>query len=238
MQNCANMISGVNRPYIYDPAGRRLTDVPKSSLRQLRKSRNFIANTAFSFTPNRFFPSCFTTSVAQDGSPPRRFLSESWSPVYIACVMAPHPIRNAVVGEPDLRFHSRLSRAHPGGYCPPLLLAYHMGVDCIYTEGLYWRGGGLVTFDGEAYTVTRLGKVAQWFDHDYVPAHPRHYSFRHVKPRVAVVRRPEHAGVRRTPSCLTRFSATEVADAAEAEAWLGLWHLLSNGTQGPTHPAM
>ncbi len=69
----------------------------------------------------------------------------------------------------------------PDQYRSALLLAYHIGADCIYTESLClgptpgapYQFHSLAEVTKDDYQLTPYGEVAKQFMHEYVPSHPR-----------------------------------------------------------------
>ncbi len=165
-----------------------------------------------------------------------KVLKEGWAGPYLACAMGA-----ALQYGTELDVCADLwdGRTYPGHspreYRSALLLAYHLGADCIYTESLHADFnnrclGSLVLASKIDYTVTPYGKEALWFRHEYLPAHPRGYSFRDVRPRVAIIRQ-EDSCFGQAASWLPDhlFGSTGWPSTATTEAWLRLWHLLSLG---------
>ncbi|MHB9033364.1 MAG: hypothetical protein ACYC6L_09985 [Anaerolineae bacterium] len=146
----------------------------------------------------------------------------------------------------------------PDEYLSALLLCYWMGLDAVYTEGLYnlitpvhttpeeWqeladnpifhRGGDnplVLGYRKKGYVVTAYGKMQRWFSKEYVPAHPRTYTFRDVKPEVAVICLPDSTWASRTGSSWsskdTLFGPGGPAKLARHEAILDVIHILTHG---------
>src|ERR1035437_1180526 len=79
-----------------------------------------------------------------------------------------------------------------------LLFAYWMGVDHIYVEGAGWNflpagaqgvPWNLVSYQAEQrYRLTEYGRILRWFCREYVPNHPRDYTFTDVVPEIVIVR--------------------------------------------------
>ena len=131
-----------------------------------------------------------------------------------------------------------------------LLLAYWAGVDRVYLEG----AGYNLALTGEAglpfslmtqitsdrYTLTPIGEVLRWFCSDYVPNHPRPWSFRDLTPDIAIVRFPDSCHGQRYSAissatepwgaCL--YGSPQLHSTPDTEAWLGLWNLLTRGKSG------
>lgn len=126
-----------------------------------------------------------------------------------------------------------------------LLLAYWMGVDHLYIEGAGWNGWpagtqgvpwNFVTYQSEhLYRLTEFGKILRWFCREYVPAHPRPYTFRDVTPEIVIVRFPDTCWGQRYsrpgwPDQL--YGAENLHSDATTEAWLKIWDLLTHGSTG------
>jgi hypothetical protein len=79
-----------------------------------------------------------------------------------------------------------------------LLFSYWMGADLTYIEGcgynLYPAGKQGLPFslfscpDNTHYQFTSIGKVLKWFTKVYVPNHHRSYTWRDLKPNIAIIR--------------------------------------------------
>jgi len=119
---------------------------------------------------------------------------------------------NEVIGHPARRFRSAL------------MLAYWSGASLIYVEGgAPWSGG-----HSEGLAIER---AYQEFLRNYVPAHPRPYTWRDLRPSTAIVRfddtcfddRQRYLG--EYPGLLYGHVPCE----PENTEWLAIWSLLSHG---------
>ncbi len=147
----------------------------------------------------------------------------------------------------------------PDEYVSSLMMAYWMGSDAIYTEGLYdlitvipttdeeWqdihanpishRGEGnplVLQARQRGYILTAYGKMHRAFVKHYLPAHPRPYTFRDVRPEVAIVTFPDSTWCRRGAakgwaSDPHLFGPQGPAKEARHEAILDVWHILTHG---------
>ena len=146
----------------------------------------------------------------------------------------------------------------PDEYLSALLLCYWLGLDSVYTEGLYdlivpvhttpeeWedlrthpihhRGADnplVMNVRRDGYMLTAYGKYHRWFAKQYVPAHSRPFTFRDVRPRVAVIALSDSTWCRRGASSFassdTLFGPTGPAKQARHEAILDAFHLLTHG---------
>lgn len=146
----------------------------------------------------------------------------------------------------------------PDEYLSALLLCYWLGLDAVYTEGLYnlvlpvhttqeeWqdlaanpifhRGCDnplVLGYRKKGYVLTAYGKMHRWFSREYVPTHHRPYTFRDVQPEVAVICLPDSTWASREgthwSSRNTLFGPGGPAKDARHEALLDIIHLLTHG---------
>jgi hypothetical protein len=90
----------------------------------------------------------------------------------------------------------------------------------------------------QTYQLTEHGEMLRWFIRQYLPSHPRPWTFRDIKPEIAIVRLPDssygqsyfekndkgwHVGLYGSPNLK--------ADAS-THAWFSLWNLLTCGRTG------
>ncbi len=146
----------------------------------------------------------------------------------------------------------------PDEYRSALLLAYWLGLDALYTEALYnlivpvtttpeeWaeiaahpirhRGAEnplVVNYRRKGYVLTVYGKLHRWFVQEYLPAHPRPFSFRDVRPEVAIIALPDSTWCRRDgvawwPSRAALFGPDGPPKEARHEALLDAVHVLTH----------
>jgi len=147
----------------------------------------------------------------------------------------------------------------PDEYISSLMTAYWMGADAVYTEALYdlitvihtteeeWRdieanpmthrGKGnpmVVNPRKKGFILTAYGKMHRAFAHDYVPSHPRPYTFRDVKPEVAIVAFPDSVWAKRGAapwwvSDTHLFGPGGPEKLPKHEALCDLWNILTHG---------
>lgn len=130
-----------------------------------------------------------------------------------------------------------------------LLLAYWMGASRVFVENIHadfltvgtykTPATGLldrVVEDGKAqYVPSKYGEVYRWFVKEYVPAHPRPYSFRDCRPDMAIIRFDDSYWGQRGGFAARNLYGGVDMPGPESKAWIGLWHLLTHGqtsTQG------
>lgn len=125
-----------------------------------------------------------------------------------------------------------------------LLLAYWLGADLVYVEGSGYnlKPAGkqgtpfsLVNQIGpDTYSLTPHGEALRWFCREYLPAHPRKWTFRDVKPNIAVIRFEDgcHGQRYSTGWADNLYGSPNLHSDRDTEAWLGLWNLLTFGKAG------
>lgn len=244
MQNTRNGFSGLDRPFFLD--GTKVASLEQASSEFLRETEN-VAETyrkyGLSVYSEHVFPIQFHNFAAAGFTPATKLLKEGCMPAYIACALgAAIQYGRPLWFTPDLWQKRNYPGHTPKEYATALLLAYHMGAECIYTENIYmqsangrWRGGLILINDQkDDYTLTELGQVAKRFRGEYVPSHPRNYSFRQLKPRVAIIRQ-EDTCWGQSDSWLSDqlFGVAKWKSTKVTEAWLQIWNLLSNGQISP-----
>ena len=124
-----------------------------------------------------------------------------------------------------------------------LLLAYWLGADRVYLEGAGYNlkpsGHAGIPFslmtqpNADTYQLTAHGEVLRWFAKEYVPNRPRPWSFRDVRPRVAIIRFEDTCfGQRYTTWPDSLYGSGALHSDADTEAWFALWNLLTAGRTG------
>lgn len=204
MQNTCNpefaervRIPGLGHPFMYDPERDTLEQAADKFYLAARTEGQRYRDKGLRLFTEHVFPVLFHPLAKAGYTAAPKILKESFSPVAIACAMGAAIQYNSELWiTPDLWGMNGYPSHSPEAYRSALLLAYHLGADCIYTENLAYdyknKGyGSLVHFTDSGYIVTPHGKITKWFIHDYAPAHPRSYTFRELKPRVAIIRQPD-----------------------------------------------
>lgn len=230
-------VNGMQKPWIYDPTGRRLEDACEEFTAAVAEHAQRHAEYGIHLFTEHVLPILFHNFARAGWTSATKVMKETWAAPYLACAMgAALQYGTELWVCPDLWDCNKPYPGHsPHEYYSALLLSYHLGADCIYTENLDHNFGdpgvgSLVKTTSEGYTVTPYGEQALRFRHDYVPNHPREYSFRHLRPRVAIIRQEDTCwGQADSWISDTLFGSPEWQSTSTSEAWLRLWHLLSCG---------
>ena len=229
-------IAGLGHPFMYDPAGDQLEDAADRFYEAVKAEAEPYLEHGLKVYTEHVFPILFHGFARAGYIAAPKVLKESWSPIVAAIAMgAAIQYDTEFWITPDLWGNYGYPSHSPDAYRSALLLAYHLGADGIYTENLAFdherRGyGSLVYMTDDEYRVTPHGEVTKWFIHEYVPENPRRYTFRQLRPRVAIVRQPDGCWGQAT-SWLpdTLFGHPEWNSTLETEAWFRIWHLLTLG---------
>ena len=231
-------VKGMRQPWLYAPAGPRLEDAAAEFTAAVTAHAQRYARHGLRLCTEHVLPIGFHSFARGGWTAATKILKENWAAPCLACAMgAALQYGTELWVCPDLWDGAHPYPGHsPAEYRSALLLAYHLGADCIYTENLDGdfgqRGvGSLVLTGPDGYRVTGYGKEALWFRHEYLPAHPRGYDLRSVRPRVAIIRQEDTCWGQADswlPDHL--FGAPAWRSTPVTEAWLRLWHLLSCGT--------
>ena len=236
MQNCRNKIAGLDAPWIFDPEGHTLEGAAEGFTEAVGEIERLHAKHGIRLSTEHVFPVMFHCFARARWTAGTKILKENWSPPYIATALgAALQYDRELWISPDLWHLGKYPGHSPEAYRSALMLAYHMGADRIYTENLAFRNekhpkGSLVRLTEDDYELTEYGEVAKWFGKQYMPGHPRAYTFRDIKPRVAIIRQPD-ACWGQSHSWLpdTLFGHKQWQSNETTEAWLKIWHLLSRG---------
>jgi hypothetical protein len=181
---------------------------------------------------------------------------EFYSPVSLAIGMgAALQYGRELWADADLWYYDLVPGHSPEELWCNLLLAYWLGVDTLYLEGcghnLTPPGKQGIPFSlmtqvtPELYQLTAHGETLRRFIREYLPRHPRPWTFRDVQPTIAIIRFPDsdygqrfiyakpangpakglewHAGL---------YGSPNLPSNPDTEAWFDLWNLLTDGATG------
>jgi hypothetical protein len=123
-----------------------------------------------------------------------------------------------------------------------LQLAYWMGADLVYLEGsgynLFPAGKQGFPFslmsplDGERYQLTAHGEMLKDFCTRYLPTHPRAWTFRDLRPNMAIVRFDDTDVGQKSWGADQLYGTPSLKPDRDTAAWLGLWNVLTHGKTG------
>jgi hypothetical protein len=160
-----------------------------------------------------------------------KFMKEGIDPVYAAIAMgAAKQYGREFCVTPDMWGLSGFPGHPPEELRASLLYAYWIGSTRIFVENIR----GLIEKKSEngvdRYETNDYGKVYQWFVKEYVPAHPRPYSFRDIHPEIAILRFDDSCWGQ-SDSWLpdNLYGAANLKTTPETAAWFQIWSLLTHG---------
>jgi len=164
-------------------------------------------------------------------------LKESWAPLWAACA-----IGAAIQYNRDLWACTDLWFAGiPGnspmypGHSPEelknnLIYSYWIGNDRVYVENLNYQGS-LYRTEGGKIILNDYGKALKWFTHEYLPQNDRDYTFRDIKPEIAIIRFDDTdfgiTGRNGFPDQL--FGSKTLKSTIVTRNWMKIWNLVSQG---------
>lgn len=123
-----------------------------------------------------------------------KLLKESWTPVVMAL-----GIGAALQYERELwiladlwditveNYPKTFPGHNPRKLASAMRVAYHMGADALYVENYNFKDA-LAKLTPDSAELTAYGEEVARFNKEYLPATPRPYSFRDVRPEVAIIR--------------------------------------------------
>jgi hypothetical protein len=241
-QNNANGIPGFDRPSIYDPAGAALVDAADGHTKAVGELVALHRRFGLRLYTEHVTPVMYHTFARAGCVAGTKVLKEAWSPAYVACALgASIQYQTPLWVTPDLWGLQGYPSHSPEEYRSALLLAYHLGADCIYTESLClppsagapYPVNSLAEVTDTDYKLTAFGDVARRFIKEYVPNHPRLFERRRLRPRVVIVRQEDGCYGQRTvaaPWLPDRLFGSKVwKSTPTTEAWLAIWSLLTRG---------
>lgn len=165
-------------------------------------------------------------------------LKESWAPIWAASAMgAALQYDSELWSCLDLWFLG----VYPGHSVQALknnlMFGYWMGNDRMYVENINYNGSLYKQINGPAGTkqnvLSEYGKTYKWFTHQYLAENRRGYTFRDVKPEIAIIRFDDtDFGIPpgRMYNLSDRpFGSNTLKFTAVNDNWMKIWNLVSQG---------
>ncbi len=192
-------------------------------------------------TSTHVWPVLLSVAAEAGWNPTPKICKEFYSPVSLAIGMgAALQYDRQLMVDCDIWMLDMLPGHTPEEYRSNLLLAYWSGADGIYTEGAGYnlvpagRQGipfSLMTkISDTEYALTPHGEVLRWFIKEYIPKHPRPYTFRDIKPDVALIHFDDGCyGQRYTGFPDALYGSDKLHSDADTEAIMQVWNVLTAG---------
>ncbi len=166
-----------------------------------------------------------------------KLLKESWAPVWAACAMgAAIQYSNELWSCLDLWFagvpgNSPMYPGHsPEDLKNNLIYSYWMGNNRVYVENLNYEGS-LYHLENGKVVLNDYGKAVRWYTHEYLPQNSRGYTFKDLKPEIAIIRFDDTdfgiANKNGFPDQL--FGSRTLKSTPQTRQWMTIWNLISHG---------
>ena len=191
------------------------------------------------------FPALLHVAARAGFTPCPKIQKELFSPVSLAIGLgAALQYDRALWVDVDLWFWDLVPGHTPEEVESNLKLAYWLGADRVYLEGcghnLTEAGNQGVPFsivsviNDTRYQLTAHGEMLKRFCREYLPAHPRPWTFRDIRPEVAIIRFPDGDWGQRYAHWFPNrlYGSDNLPTTADTSAWLGLWNILTHGKTG------
>ena len=238
--------SGRVHPYWAATDGMTLEQAYEAVFRSAQAAADGYRRAGTRIFTEQVFPVMFHAFARAGITACTKFMKEGHDSVFAACALgAAKQYGTGFCVSPDLWGLPSFGFAECGfpGHSPEelraaLVFAYWMGAERIFVENilsdfistptglLERRADGA----GAAFVPSEYGEVYRAFAREYVPAHPRPYDWREVRPEVAIVRFDDSCWGQANswlPDAL--YGAANLKTTPQTAAWFGLWNVLTHG---------
>jgi hypothetical protein len=245
-----------DRPFLVDTHGVDLETAYDRLVAECRRIRAAHYEGRVPISTEQVWPDLFHIFASAGWTLGPKLLKEHLSSVVLSIAMGAglqYSDRTHLWASPDLwRFDS----------CPghsaeslrsALLMAYWLGLETIYVEGLnrpftavrhpdaVTPGKLVYEPEGAPYQVTAYGRVMREFAREYVPAHPRPITWHDYQPRVAIVRLPDGGWGQSPPDPVADeypsrnrlLGNKDMPLDKAASEWLYIWPILTHNVARP-----
>ena len=232
-------------PLLADPASfESLQDAYEKTLAGFQKLKaHFDALGVPRLISTHVWPELLHLAARAGFVPCPKICKELYSPVSLAIGMgAAKQYGRDLWADCDLWYFQLVPGHPPEEMWCNLLLTYWLGVDCVYLEGcgynLFPAGKQGPPFslvnpvDAARYQLTPHGEALKRFCKDYLPKHPRSWTFRDVKPDIAVIRFEDGDHGQASWGDNRLYGAKNLHPDADTAAWRKVWNLLTFGHTG------
>jgi len=226
-----NSSSGKVHPYFAATDGMTLIEAYEAVYKSARAvAENYRKNGVIPMTED-VFPAMIFTFARAGFDTAIKFMKEGIDPVFGAIAMgASKQYGRELCITSDMWGLSGFPGHPPEEMRASMLYAYWLGATKLFVENIR----GLMTKkveNGEVtYETSPYGKVYRSLAKDYFPAHPRSYTFRDIRPEVAILRLDDSCWGQKEswlPDAL--YGAENLKTTPETAAWFQIWHLLTHG---------
>jgi hypothetical protein len=235
MQMCRNYYANLpdrthRKPYLVETTGMTLPQAREAFTEAARGVSRYNREHGARMLVESVFPALWHPLAEAGVTLCPKLLKEDIHPVVLALALGAAKQHGAELWfSPDLWYLDQFPGHSAQEYAAALRLAHVAGVDNVYTEGV----AALFRLRGATYELTDYGMALRDFLRDYVPAHPRDYTYRDYEPEVAIIRFPDSDWGQTGAYWPTLYGAENLPPTAETGEWLQVWHLLTGGTTDP-----
>lgn len=236
MQLCRNNYAKLpdrehRRPYLVETTGMTLPQAYEAFLGAARDVNAYNRSHGARMLVESVFPVLWHPLARAGVTLCPKLLKEDIYPVVVAMALGAAKQYNAELWfSPDYWLMDRFPGHTVEEYATALRLAHLAGVDNVYTE----HSMGMCRTRGATYELTPYGQALREFLEEYVPAHPRDYTYHDYEPEVAVIRFPDSDWGQ--ASCYywkTLYGAENLPPTPETGEWMQVFSLLTGGRTDP-----
>ena len=235
MQLCRNRIAfprqSDGKPYLVETTGMTLPEAREAFIGAARQVSDYHREHQARMIVESVFPALWHPLAQAGVTLCPKLLKEDVYPVVLALSLGAAKQYGAELWyTPDFWSMGHFPGHSVEKYASALRLAHAAGVDNVYTEHFM----GLCRVRGATYEVTEYGAVLQAFLREYLPAHPRAYTYRDFEPEVAVIRFPDSDWGQASCyywTCL--YGALNLTPTPETAEWMQVFSLLTGGKSDP-----
>jgi hypothetical protein len=223
--------SGEVHPYWAVTDGMTLVEAYESVYKSVRTVALNYREKGVTPMTEHVFPAMLFTFARAGFDTATKFLKEGMDPVYGAIALgAARQYGRELCITPDLWGITGFPGHPPEEMRASFLYAYWLGATRIFVENIRGLLEKKVENDTITYDATEYGKVYRWLVKEYFPAHQRPYTFRDIRPEVAIIRFDDSCWGQKgswLPDAL--YGAENLKTTPATAAWFQIWKLLTHG---------
>jgi hypothetical protein len=236
MQLCRNNYAKLpdrehRMPYLVETTGMTLPQAYDAFLAAAREVNTYNRSHGARMLVESVFPALWHPLARAGVTLCPKLLKEDIYPVVLALALGAANQYDAELWfSPDYWLMDRFPGHTVEEYATALRLAHLAGVDNVYTE----HSMGMLRTRGATYELTPYGAALRAFMEEYLPAHPREYTYRDFEPEVAIIRFPDSDWGQ--ASCYywdTLYGAEDLPPTPETGEWMQVFNLLTGGRTDP-----
>ena len=214
-----------DKHYLAETEGLNLFAARDAVLASLRSRNEACTVAGKPAVVEHLFPVMMHTAARAGLNLSPKILKETCGPIMLAAAMGAARQYNVDFWiDVDYWWHNEVIGHSPERFRSALLLAYWSGASQIYVEGG-------AKYSNNHPVGTAIEAAYREFLRDYVPAHPRPYTWRDFRPEIAIIRYDDTCFDQRQ-GYLGEYPGPlygHIPAGSENTEWLNIWSLLSHG---------